>query len=488
MPPLSEGVGGRIYFGGLHLRLNSLYECDCEDCKIQLSANGKKTQFQSVFNAVEKAFKRLYEKGSYQPSDLLKVSEFRDVIDETAHVFSSAIPHEIPTEMKAYLEKDAFIFSGLKTHAQLTEARSLLKDKDGNIRPYHQFEKDILKLNEKYNRNYLQAEHQFAISSSQSAANWAKIDQTGRYYLQYRTANDDRVRDNHRVLHDITLPQDDPFWLSYYPPNGWRCRCRAVEVLKSKYEVSDSQKAQELGEKATTQIDKNGKNKLEIFRFNPGAEQKLFPPKHPYNKVKGAEEVKKALEKEVKETQYKNTSMKELEAMYESQKINLENENIIMNNGYVATANSFAINKKLRLDKPLSDNDKKIVNALDSLIKENKLPDNFLLYRNVKYDFIEATFGIKPSANIQETIDNIKNTGIKSYADKGFTSVSAIKDENVFKGRPAHLEIRTKKGTNAFITSNYDESEIILGRNQKMKILNVTEEKGKLKLVLETDN
>lgn len=173
--------------------------------------------FQRILNLAEKALKRLYEKGSYQPNDLLNVSEFREVIEETANVFSSTIPHQVPQEMRAYLEKDAFIFSGLKTHTQLTEARSLLKDEKGSIRPYHQFEKDVLKLNEKYNRNYLQAEHQFAVSSSQSAANWANLDKDGRYNLQYRTAGDDRVRDNHRVLHDITLPQDDNFWLSYYP-------------------------------------------------------------------------------------------------------------------------------------------------------------------------------------------------------------------------------------------------------------------------------
>lgn len=273
-----------------------MYECDCEDCKIQLSANGKKTQFQSVFNAVEKALKHLHQKGGYKPSELLKVPEYKAIIEETAKVFDEVIKdNAVPEEMSQKLKNDAFIFSGLKTHAQLMEATTMLLDDKGKVRNFEQFAHDFNKINKNYNQNYLEAEWQFAISSSQSAANWAKIDETGRYNLQYRTANDDRVRDNHRVLHDITLPQDDPFWLSYYPPNGWRCRCRAVEVLKSKYEVSDSQKAQELGEKATTQIDKNGKNKLEIFRFNPGAEQKLFPPKHPYNKVKGADEVKKTL-------------------------------------------------------------------------------------------------------------------------------------------------------------------------------------------------
>lgn len=273
-----------------------MYECDCEDCKIQLSANGKKTQFQSVFNAVEKALKHLHQKGGYDPSELLKVPEYKAIIEETAKVFDEVIKDNVvPEEMSQKLKNDAFIFSGLKTHAQLMEATTMLLDDKGKVRNFEQFAHDFNKINKNYNQNYLEAEWQFAISSSQSAANWAKIDETGRYNLQYRTANDDRVRDNHRVLHDITLPQDDPFWLSYYPPNGWRCRCRAVEVLKSKYEVSDSQKAQELGEKATTQIGANGKNKLEIFRFNPGAEQKLFPPKHPYNKVKGADEVKKTL-------------------------------------------------------------------------------------------------------------------------------------------------------------------------------------------------
>ena len=200
------------------------------------------------------------------------------------------------------LQNDAFIFSGLKTHAQLMEAGSFLRDETGKIRNFESFSHEFNKVNKDYNQNYLQAEYQFAISTSQSAANWANLDDSDRYNLQYRTASDDRVRDSHAVLHNTTLPKDDPFWLSYYPPNGWRCRCTAVEVRKSRYETSDPEQALQTGEKATSQIGKDGKNKLEIFRFNPGAEQKIFPPKHPYNKLKGAEEVKKIIEKPLKTT------------------------------------------------------------------------------------------------------------------------------------------------------------------------------------------
>lgn len=248
-----------------------------------------------------KAFNVLYKQKSYKPDDLLKVPEFRAVVEEMSNIFSSAIPHEVPAEMKAYLEKDAFVFSGLKTHAQLAEARSLLKDENGNIRPYHQFERDILKLNETYNKNYLEAEYQFAVYSSQSAANWANLqDNTERYWLEYRTAGDERVRASHTNLNGICLPKNDAFWMEFYPPNGWRCRCIAVEILaNSNKPLANSKKAILEGEKATTQISKTGKNKLEMFRFNPGIEKKMFPPKNTYTKVAGAEQVKKAINKTI---------------------------------------------------------------------------------------------------------------------------------------------------------------------------------------------
>lgn len=295
-----------MYFNGLHLRLNTLYECNCDKCKttkINLASENDDPKFKSVLNAAENAFKHLHQKGSYSPDDI-KEKPYQDLINQTYKVLNSAITdNDIPPEMLQKMQEDTFIFSGLKTHAQLLEASSMLLDDEGKIKSFNAFANDFNKINKDYNQNYLEAEHQFAISSSQSAANWAALDPDGRYYLQYRTANDDRVREQHRVLQDTTLPKDDSFWLSYYPPNGWRCRCHVVEVLKAKYPLSDSKKAIENGERATTQIGKDGKNRLAIFRFNPGAEQKVFPPKHPYNKVKGAEQVKKTLqEKPLKTT------------------------------------------------------------------------------------------------------------------------------------------------------------------------------------------
>ena len=109
------------------------------------------------------------------------------------------------------------------------------------------------------------------------AVKWHDFQHDGdRYLLQYRTANDGLVRPEHQALHNTTLPIDDPFWDSYTPPLGWNCRCTVVQVNRGKYPVSDSAAAIRAGEAATA------KPKQQIFRFNPGKTERVFPPRHPY--------------------------------------------------------------------------------------------------------------------------------------------------------------------------------------------------------------
>lgn len=274
----------------MHTRLANIYNttCDCSICKNNkndyLTLDSKKNKaLKRILNLAEKAFKTLHSRKGYKPEDLGKVPEYAALINDTASLLSTPIAdNKMPAEMATALQSDAFLFGGLKVHAQLYEAASLLM-KDGKLKPYNQLQQEFEQLNIKYNKTQLEPEYSFATHSSLSAARWANIEQdTARYLLQYRTAGDSRVRESHAVLNKTTLPATDAFWDSYCPPNGWRCRCLTIQVRAKDHPATDSETAIAAGEKATTQIGKDGKNRLELFRFNPGKTQKLFPPKHPH--------------------------------------------------------------------------------------------------------------------------------------------------------------------------------------------------------------
>lgn len=223
----------------------------------------------------------LHQQKEMSPS-LMRRPEVQQFVSTTASVLNQALEEGIrmvpPSDKMTERLKDSnLVFSGFKTFHQMNEAFPSLLDADGNRKPFEQFLNDVQKVDETYNSQYLKAEYNFAIASSQMAAKWEKFAADGdRYNLQYRTAYDDKVRDSHVKLHDITLPVNSPFWDEYFPPNGWGCRCIVVQVRKSKYAVSDEQEALNRGSQATT-----GKHQ-ELFRFNPGKRQACYPAYNPY--------------------------------------------------------------------------------------------------------------------------------------------------------------------------------------------------------------
>lgn len=218
------------------------------------------------------------QEGASLEIGILASEEAQDFIVTHSSVLNGSFRQvEMSEAMRKRLERSNYVFSGLKTFHELNEAFPSLLDENGNRKTFERFLNDVRKIDETYNSNYLRAEFNFVQASAEMAAKWERFMQDGdRYYLQYRTANDGKVRPEHAALHGVTLPLSDPFWEEFYPPNGWNCRCTVVQVRKSKYPVTDHEEAISLGELAT------GKDSKGIFRFNPGKEEKTVPDYNPY--------------------------------------------------------------------------------------------------------------------------------------------------------------------------------------------------------------
>ena len=50
--------------------------------------------------------------------------------------------------------------------------------------------------------------------------------------FEYSTVGDNRVRDDHDVLDGTTLPKEHSFWDTFFPPNGFNCRCQAIPIFE----------------------------------------------------------------------------------------------------------------------------------------------------------------------------------------------------------------------------------------------------------------
>ena len=273
--------------------MHDLYECKCPTCggftdRIVLTDS----ESQRLNKAFDKVARWVHEEKKTEVSaNDLSNKHVQKLASEINGILQNAIgikiDYEIPEAMMQHFKDNVYVFSGCKTYAELRELSDMLIDDEGKIKQFSKFFKDARSINDTYNRAYLQSEYQFATQSARMAGKWADYEKYGdRYYLQYRTANDDRVRYSHQLMHNVTLPPSDPFWSKFFPPNGWRCRCDVSQVRKSKYEQSDSNEAQRLGDEATYTVGAGNKNTSAMFRFNAGKEKMIFPETHPYFKDK----------------------------------------------------------------------------------------------------------------------------------------------------------------------------------------------------------
>lgn len=249
-------------------RLLSLGSGDSVCLPSEEVSKGFKDAMKAIFN----------QKGSSFSIDIMADGNVQNLIEAHAGVLDRNLQRlEMSDLMRQRLTRSNYIFSGLKTFHELNEAFPSLLDENGNKKTFERFLNDVRKIDKTYNANYLRAEYNFVQASAEMAAKWEGFMEDGdHYYLQYRTQHDDKVRPEHASLDRVTLPPSDSFWESYYPPNGWNCRCTVVQVLKRKYEPTPHDEAMSLGEEAL-QTDKKG-----IFRFNSGKEQKTVPDYNPY--------------------------------------------------------------------------------------------------------------------------------------------------------------------------------------------------------------
>lgn len=257
---------------GIEDRLHELYfgqPCHPE-CQHHLYDLSDDSEWESI---LEEFAKQLHSGGisDRQIHQRLYFKTASKLADAITKNFSGNIQYDDPRNALAQrLKQNVYQFSGAKSLTEAAAFSELLTDENGKIKPFSKFRRDVQSLHGLYNEQYLQAEYNNAIAQAQMAEQWTQYNEDD--WLHYRTAGDERVRETHAQLDGIVQPKSSSFWKTYYPPNGWGCRCHVVAVDKPRAPLSEKQ-ASDLAK---------GSVESPVFENNAGLSGVVFTRDHPY--------------------------------------------------------------------------------------------------------------------------------------------------------------------------------------------------------------
>jgi SPP1 gp7 family putative phage head morphogenesis protein len=184
-------------------------------------------------------------------------------------------------KMNTAWEMNIFKFSTVKAAYESKEVNDLFR----RSKSFSEFERAVKTMFGYKNKNWLITEYNTAYQTAEAASTYYRLmGQLNTFpYWSYKTIGDDRVRDSHRVLHDVILPANHPLWKKIFPPNGWGCRCYVVPRLAS--EVDPARVEQDIA--YVTDFIKTDpewvKARKSGFAVNRAEVQEVFTPNQQYS-------------------------------------------------------------------------------------------------------------------------------------------------------------------------------------------------------------
>lgn len=189
--------------------------------KIQLS-DGYSINIDQLIN---EAIKEVYgNKGE----ELVNKKLFDITNDALQHgIDTSLTRNDVDEDFVRQFKENAAVFAAFKNHQQTKEIAALMYDGDGKLMPYHKFRKEALRISQKYNEVWLEAEYNTAVKRARTAANLKKYEKTLHLYpnLEYIESNATDQRPEHLIFVGTVLDFYDPTWIWLMPPSDFGCDC-----------------------------------------------------------------------------------------------------------------------------------------------------------------------------------------------------------------------------------------------------------------------
>ncbi len=266
--------------------MNDLYQFENKDKEVASS-------FSFDEEVLKKALKNIYSKDFHPMTDIeenLFDSVWATMNSATKKGFRERKPDDPDYDFYQEIRKNNVVFSAFKVHRAQNDMAALLLDKNGNLKPFEQWMREVMPIADHQMRQWLRTEYDTAVIRAHQAADWRQFEREKDILpnLKWMPSTSIHPGADHKIFWGTIRPVDDPFWDIHRPGDRWNCKC----TLSS----TDEEPTPVPGNTPENQPDPGLDN-------NPGKDAKLFSDQHPYMKEAhpGAKKAVDKLMKRIKE-------------------------------------------------------------------------------------------------------------------------------------------------------------------------------------------
>jgi len=194
--------------------------------------------------------KHLNDFGSYLEKHLQEIYQFgRQAVNPNAKPleFSAKPAVDIafdltPVNILAFLKNQSFVVAHISQEKVLSRMREFLENSIESGMTYEEFARNTYTMFEATGTLPIKPFHlqTVYVQNSQNVYQAGKLAELREPEMQemfpvweYVTIGDGHVRPNHAAMHGFRAPSNDPVWNTWYPPNGYNCRCDVEPVSEA---------------------------------------------------------------------------------------------------------------------------------------------------------------------------------------------------------------------------------------------------------------
>ena len=175
---------------------------------------------------IDRALKDLYNK-EVDPSREPDPSLFEGFRKTFNHAVNVSIDGSKQTDLAHALKNSNEVFAVFRAHRMGRDMAAQMADKEGNLKSFDRFRKDVEPIADHHVRQWLRTEYDMALSRAHLAADWATYEKDRDIMPNLRWVESTAVTPDavHSSFWGMVRPVDDAFWAAHHPGDHWGCQC-----------------------------------------------------------------------------------------------------------------------------------------------------------------------------------------------------------------------------------------------------------------------